>query len=104
VVHMLVCDDTNPHSIMFQVRAVEKYLLDVTRAAGHLIPPELGDLGRQLSLLDLRQFDQEQPERACQDLLSLLYQTENTAYTLSDEIHRNFFIHTVQRAQRWSAA
>ncbi len=104
VVHMLVCDETNPHSIAFQVKAVEKYLLDVTRAAGHLIPPELGDLGRRLSQLDLRRFDQGEPELACQDLLSLLYQTESTAYNLSDEIHRNFFIHTVQQAQRWSAA
>lgn len=104
VVHMLVLDETNPHSITFQVQAVEKYLLDVTQAAGHLIPPELGDLGRRLAQLDLRTFDQKEPALACQNLLSLLNQAEQTAYNLSDEIHRNFFIHTVQRAQRWSAA
>lgn len=99
VVHLLVFDPTNPHSIAFQAEALQRYLTLASQDLGHSIPPQIGELQRRLARFDLTAFEAEQCDPACARLATLLEDAWNTAQTLSDEVHERFFIHAVSHAR-----
>ena len=96
VLHLLVFDVSNPHSVAFQLDAVRRYLDRCARELNHPAPPLLDPYEAQLRTFDLTRFEAEHCDAACTELATLLLAVERTAYALSDEVHRRFFIHTVQ--------
>ncbi|THF66652.1 molybdopterin oxidoreductase [Pseudothauera nasutitermitis] len=97
LVHLLVFDNTNPHSIGFQVDALQRYLSRTARELGHPYPSLLIDpLARRLADFDLTRFEADDCELAVGTLRTLLGEAEEAANDLSEEVHRRFFIHTVR--------
>jgi uncharacterized circularly permuted ATP-grasp superfamily protein/uncharacterized alpha-E superfamily protein len=94
VVHTLVMDPTNPHSVMYQLRQLQQELPEMGRKTGQLFPPDLSDFERTLRGLDLHLFEKKRPDEACEALGNLLRDIRAAAYRVSDEIQRQCFIHT----------
>lgn len=94
VAHLLVFDDSNPHSVIFQVSVLERYLARTSRELGHGRPDTLHDIAGQLADFDLTRFEADDNNDACLQLATLLRTIRSTAFALSDEVHRRFFIHT----------
>jgi uncharacterized alpha-E superfamily protein len=97
VIHLLVFDQSNPHSITFQVSVLERYLARTSRELGHGRPDTLHGLAVALHDFDLTRFEAEDCEASCIDLGKLLLEARATAFALSDEVQRRFFIHTAVR-------
>ena len=104
VIHLLVFDDSNPHSVAFQVASLKRYLARSAQDLGHPMPPQIAGLERRIARFDLTAFEAEHCDAACARLASLLNDAENTAYVLSDDVHHRFFIHTVQASRLRSVA
>lgn len=104
VLHLLVFDTSNPHSVCFQISAIKRYLQSSARELGHAVPPIVDELDRRFTRFDLTVFEAEQCAPGRSQLSSLLLEAENSAYTLSDEVHRRFFIHTVSPSRLRGAA
>lgn len=104
VMHLLVFDTTNPHSVAFQVHALLEDLAHSAHELGHTVPPQVGILERRLARFDLTSFETEHSDDACARLATLLGDAEQTAYALSDDVHHRFFIHTVPASRLGSAA
>ncbi|MBX3191793.1 MAG: circularly permuted type 2 ATP-grasp protein [Labilithrix sp.] len=97
VVHLVVFDETNPHSVAFQMRELT---ITLERAAA-----ELGDqaridmirpLAEELARVPLGGFEPESGEAltaACAALAELAGRIEQAAYGVSDELQRRFFTH-----------
>ncbi len=94
VLHTLVMDASNPHSVMFQVRQLQKDLPEMGRKTGQLFPPDLGDCLQRLRAVDLHEFERKRPDKACEALAETLYAVRDEVYRVSDEIQRQYFIHT----------
>ncbi|MBL8447744.1 MAG: circularly permuted type 2 ATP-grasp protein [Zoogloeaceae bacterium] len=94
VVHLLVFDESNPHAVAFQIFALERYLARTSRELGLGRPDTLHSVAEQLQDFDLTRLEAEDAEDACADLAVLLRTIRATAFALSDEVHRRFFIHT----------
>lgn len=104
VVHLLVFDRSNPHSVLFQILELKQELRLSAQELGQ-IPPEQPDaLERRLAQFDLTALEADHCAGACLRLGALLADVEQSAYALSDEVHRRFFIHTVHRSRLGSAA
>lgn len=96
LVHLLVFDTTNPHSVGFQVEALQRYLARTARELGHPYPaPMIDPLARRLADFDLTRFEADECDLAVHALRTLLAEAQEAAGQLSDEIHRRFFTHTV---------
>lgn len=104
VIHLLVFDTANPHSVAMQVHALKRYLARSAQDLGHPMPPQIAGLERRIGRFDLTAFEAEHCDAACARLASLLNDAENTAYVLSDDVHHRFFIHTVERSRLRSVA
>lgn len=104
VMHLLVFDPSNPHSVIFQVRSLKRYLARSAQDLGHPMPPQIAGLERRLGRFDMTAFEAEHCDEACARLASLLADAEETAYVLSDDVHHRFFIHTVQQSRLRSVA
>jgi uncharacterized alpha-E superfamily protein len=104
VVHLLVFDASNPHAVAFQVDALRRYLDSSARELRHPTPPLMDSINQRLCQFDLTQFEAESCDAACTALAELLVDAERTAFAVSDEVHRRFFIHTVRPARRRRAA
>ncbi|MDX5364453.1 MAG: circularly permuted type 2 ATP-grasp protein [Pseudazoarcus pumilus] len=104
VVHLLVFDPTNPHSVVFQAQALTRYLTLASQELGHTVPPHIAELERRLARFDLTAFEAEECDPACDRLATLLGDAIDTAQALSDDVHNRFFIHTVQRSRLRSVA
>lgn len=100
VIHLLVFDGSNPHSVAFQVESLQRGLEHSARELGYPRPPQLDGLERRLKGFDLTAFEVEDCAPACTALAGLLEQAQATAFALSDEVHRAFFIHTMRAARR----
>lgn len=100
VVHLLIFDTTNPHSIAFQIKSLRRYLERVARELGHTPSPQLVSLERELERFDLTQLEAEHCEAACQSLAGILANAQDTAYALSSDVHRRFFTHTLRASRR----
>jgi len=94
VVHLLVFDSSNPHSVAFQLQSLQQHLREGTRELGQPSPPRFGKLEQSLAHFDLSGFEARHCDSSCQALAALLGEAERQAYALSDEIHDRFFIHT----------
>jgi len=94
VVHLLVFDESNPHSVAFQLCVLERYLARTARELGHGRPDTLHEVANELHSFDLTRFEAEDCEDACASLAALLRSTRATAFSLSNEVQRRFFIHT----------
>ena len=95
--HLLVFDGSNPHSVAFQVEALQNELARTARDLGHPYPSLMIDpLARRLADFDLTRFEAEDCELAVRTLRTLLAEAEDAAGNLSEEVHRRFFIHTVR--------
>ncbi|MDB4946764.1 MAG: hypothetical protein JWP97_6298 [Labilithrix sp.] len=97
VLHLVVFDDTNPHSVAFQLRALTLTLERAAEELGTGTASELlAPLGKALSRTSLDGFEPESGElleRACADLSALATTVEETAFVVSDELQRRFFSH-----------
>jgi uncharacterized alpha-E superfamily protein len=100
VVHLLIFDTTNPHSIAFQIKSLRRYLDRVARELGHAPSPQLIALEHELERFDLTQLEAEHCEAACQALAGILENAQDTAYALSADVHRRFFTHTLRASRR----
>jgi len=94
VTHLLVFDESNPHSVAFQLSVLERYLTRTARELGHGRPDTLQEVTRQLHSFDLTPFEAEDCDEACTALTSTLRNIRQAAFALSDEVQRRFFIHT----------
>ncbi|MDY0012607.1 MAG: circularly permuted type 2 ATP-grasp protein [Rhodocyclaceae bacterium] len=94
VVHLIVFDESNPHSVAFQLSALERYLTSTARELGHGRPETLAPIRASLRNFDLPSFEAEDCTPACENLAALLRDARQAAHALSDEIQRRFFIHT----------
>jgi uncharacterized alpha-E superfamily protein len=103
VLDLLVLDELNPHSICFQLAALNGQL--------ELIRSRLGfkPVNDPRSLLQtLRSFDlgylEKTHETQAEPLTALLIASERLAYGLSDELTQRFFVHAGERPQTSVAA
>lgn len=94
VAHLLVFDESNPHSVAFQLSTLERYLARTSRELGNGRPDTLHAVACELRNFDLTTLEAEDCDAACANLAALLRTIRGTAYALSDEIQRRFFIHT----------
>lgn len=100
VLHLIVFDRTNPHSVGFQVDVLQKYLSRSSRELGHPYPSPLIDpLARRLEDFDLTRFEADDCELALGTLRTLLTESMGVALNLSDEVHRRHFTHTLRPMQ-----
>lgn len=99
VLHLLVFDATNPHSIAFQLENLRRYLLRNTRMLGQPRPLQLDLVADVLQAFDLTRFEATECEDARFELADLLREAEFAAYAVSDELHRQYFSHTAQAAR-----
>ena len=97
VLHLVVFDETNPHSLAFQLRDLTHTFAGTARELGGVRPGEaLGPLSKALSRTSLDGFEGESGdllERACSDLSDLVWRIERASYAVSDELQRRFFSH-----------
>ena len=104
VVDLLVLDESNPHSVSFQLAALCEQLQQVKTRLGFAPLNDLRSLLQALRGLDLgileslRALPQDAPHAA------LLAACERCAYGLSDELTQRFFIHAGERPQANVAA
>lgn len=98
VLHLIVLDGTNPHSVAFQLRELAVALVRThAELGGEPTGDEIGAVIAALRNLPLTGFEPERGEeleRACRDLAALLERSERLAYSVSDELQRRFFTHT----------
>jgi len=97
VLHLVVFDETNPHSVAFQLREL---WLSVERTATELgrevSTDQLGPISLALRAVSLEGFEPEEGsvlEGSCAALAVLLGRAERAAVALSDELQRRFFSH-----------
>jgi uncharacterized circularly permuted ATP-grasp superfamily protein/uncharacterized alpha-E superfamily protein len=104
VVHLVVFDTSNPHSVLFQLQVLKRYVQRSAAELNHPNPPQLASLEQRLARFDLAGFEPQHCDPACAALAALLAETGDTAYWLSDEVHHRFFIHTVAPSRLRSVA
>lgn len=92
VLDLVVFDESNPHSVMFQVQVIQRYLDRLGR--------ELGDIpmtGLELEIDALARFDlglfQLSPREACAQLAGQLARLAVAGHELSDLLGMRFFTH-----------
>jgi uncharacterized alpha-E superfamily protein len=103
VLHLVVLDDTTPHSVAFQLRELPSILERIETELGH--ETELGDaLGpvsmalRDAPLGGLEAEGGPVLEEACAHIVMLLERAEHVAFSLADELQRRFFSHAASPA------
>jgi uncharacterized alpha-E superfamily protein len=103
VLDLLVLDESNPHSVCFQLAALFNHLKQVWARLGYRPVNDPASL-----LLALREFDLAELEgphiSQGEPLAALLAACERCAYGLSDELTQRFFIHAGERPQTSVAA
>ena len=91
---LVIADLSNPRSLIFQLRRIERLLQAQEAVGGEL--PELATLQRAVAAIEAFAFEISQPERAEQTILSLLALLDTTTGSLaalSEGITRRFFSH-----------
>lgn len=100
VLHLLVFDVSNPHSVAFQATVLRRYLDRTARELGPLRPAATETLDARLRAFDLTQLEALRCEPACAALAALLAEARADAWALSDEVQRRFFIHAAPPERR----
>jgi uncharacterized circularly permuted ATP-grasp superfamily protein/uncharacterized alpha-E superfamily protein len=97
VLHLVVLDATNPHSVVFQLRDLRSLLDASAEELGAEMPgAELHALDPALCAVDLAAFEAHAGsalEDACAALANLLAEVRSAAFRLSEALHRQFFSH-----------
>jgi uncharacterized circularly permuted ATP-grasp superfamily protein/uncharacterized alpha-E superfamily protein len=97
VLHLVVFDESNPHSVAFQLRELSILLAHTAVELGREVSGDfLAPLAAAFRAAPLDGFEPETGEvleLACRDLALLLGRAEQAAYGLSDELQRRFFSH-----------
>jgi len=93
VLHLLVFDVSNPHSIAYQFRMLQHYLTDIAQQLGILSMNIPAHLSEQLNSFSLPEFahDAASAELANQRLIELMREACNAGYALTDDLARHFF-------------
>lgn len=104
VTDLLVLDESNPHSIAFQLAALCEQLNQLKTRLGFPPVTEPASLLQALRGLNLVEFEQLRRLHGAEPLAALLSASERQAYGLSDELTQRFFIHAGERAQTSVAA
>lgn len=109
VLDLLVFDDSNPHSVIFQLLQLRRILHTLGQHLGSLPQAEpLGGLVDELRAFDLNLFAGVTFQECggdgdccnpCARLATLLYRIVIAAATFSDELGNRFFTHVGQRSQ-----
>jgi uncharacterized alpha-E superfamily protein len=102
VIHLVVLDETNPHSIAFQLRDLAIALVrTAAELGGDVATEDLSPLIATLRTLPLVGFEPESGEvveAACSNLATHLERAEHVAYAISDDLQRRFFTHAATPA------
>ncbi len=93
VLDMLICDETNPRAIAFQVKGMAEYIAKLELAHGRFASDLIGPV--QAALRDLLPHELH-PESAA--LAQLLEQLRKCAGAVSDELTLKFFSHAASRS------
>ena len=98
VLHLVVLDETNPHSVLFQLNELAQMLqrvrgeLEPGAPVSDIVSPAALEL-RRTSLAGFDRDPGDDLDDACAALATLLARTEKVGYALSDELQRRFFSH-----------
>ena len=103
VLDLLVLDELNPHSICFQLAALNAQLELIQRRLGFEPLNNPRSLLQALRGFDLSYLEEVRGARA-EPLLMLLAACERSAYGLSDELTQRFFVHAGEHPQTSVAA
>ena len=103
VLDLLLLDESNPHSICFQLAALCARLQGLHERLGFHPVNDIHSLLRALRGFDLAFLDSPDAHSA-EPLLALLVACERSALGLSDELTQRFFIHAGERPQASVAA
>lgn len=93
VLHLLVFDVSNPHSIAYQFRMLQHYLRDIAQQLGILsmnIPAHMSEQLNGFSLPDFAR-DATQADAARTRLIKLMREASAAGYSLTDDLARHFF-------------
>ncbi|HUK40066.1 MAG TPA: circularly permuted type 2 ATP-grasp protein [Candidatus Acidoferrales bacterium] len=103
VLDLLVLDELNPHSICFQLAALNGQLELIRTRLGFTALNDPGSLLQALRGFDLGYLE-EMREPEADSLSALLAACARLAYGLSDELTQRFFVHAGERPQTSVAA
>lgn len=103
VLHLVVLDDTNPHSVSFQLRELVAILERIEEELGRdaQVGEALGPISEAFRDAPLAGFEAEDAaalEEACAHIVMLLERAEHLAFSLADELQRRFFSHAASPA------
>jgi uncharacterized alpha-E superfamily protein len=109
VLDLLVCDESNPHSVCFQLAALGREVKDFgTRLGFRPVndPRPLLESLRAFNLAELDALSQSSAEPASfgEPLSKMLSACERFAYGFSDELSQRFFVHAGEGPQASVAA
>ncbi len=99
VLDLIVFDDSNPHSVVFQIEALLRYLERMAAELGDGLPLQpLADCLERLRRVDLSRFEATGDEgddldAPCLELAGLLWEAVAAARTLSDRLAMRYFTH-----------
>lgn len=103
VVDLLVLDESNPHSVCFQLAALGDHLQQIVTRLGFRPVNDPESLLQAFRGFDLAEFEHLHMPHG-EPLAALLAACERCAYGLSDELTQRFFIHAGERLQTSVAA
>jgi uncharacterized circularly permuted ATP-grasp superfamily protein/uncharacterized alpha-E superfamily protein len=103
VLDLLLLDESNPHSICFQLAALCGRLQGLNEHLGFHPVNDIASLLRALRGFDLAYLDSSDAHGS-EPLSALLVACERSAFGLSDELTQRFFIHAGERPQASVAA
>ena len=92
VIDLVVLDESNPHSVIFQVNALERYLNLLKVELGDLPEAEFREASAQFRGVDLQMLKYS-PAAGCLEFAKQLALLEHAALELSDRIGMRFFTH-----------
>jgi len=93
VLHLLIFDVSNPHSIAYQFRMLQHYLTDIAEQLGILSMHIPAHLNTQLHGFSLPDFARDTPEAAManRSLIKLMRAACSGGHALTDDLARHFF-------------
>ena len=92
VIDLVVLDESNPHSVILQVNALERYLNLLKVELGDLPEAEFREASAQFRGVDLQMLKYS-PAAGCLEFAKQLALLEHAALELSDRIGMRFFTH-----------
>jgi uncharacterized circularly permuted ATP-grasp superfamily protein/uncharacterized alpha-E superfamily protein len=109
VLDLLVCDESNPHAVCFQLAALGREVQDFGTGLGFRPVNDPRPLLESLRAFDLAELDalsqsSAEPASFGEPLAKMLSACERFAYGFSDELSQRFFVHAGEGPQASVAA